>query len=198
MDPDCRRRRSRPSLGEEYHILEKVNDGNSCTEEGSGDHEEESDVSFFGEEDSVKDEEASGVCSYVGEDSDVLPSACLDVCARQLRKSRPLAANCGVTECENRGSRRLFPFLREKARDFLEVEFFAFCLLPAGGEQHLPVETDVGHVVVALLNDPEEGVELVSGVSEEGDLASRAFGGRGLESGDDIFQVSTIFHSERG
>jgi hypothetical protein len=51
--------------------------------------------------------------------------------------------------CENRGSQRLFPFLREKARDFLAVESFAFCVLPAGGEQRLRAETGVGHVVVA-------------------------------------------------
>jgi hypothetical protein len=100
--------------------------------------------------------------------------------------------------CENRGSQRLFPFLREKVRDFLAVESFAFCSSPAGGGQHLQLETGVGHVVVALLNDPEEGVELVSGVSEEGDLESRAFGGRGLESGNDIFQVSLVFNFERG
>jgi hypothetical protein len=83
-------------------------------------------------------------------------------------------------------------------RDFLAVESFAFYSLPAGGEQHHQAGTDVGHVVVALLDDPDEGEELVSGVLEEGGLASRVFGGRGLESGDDIFQVSTIFHSERG
>jgi hypothetical protein len=197
MVPECRRHRSKPSLGEENHNPEEANDEYSCIEEDSDDHEEESDVSFFGEEDSVKDEEASGVCSYVGEDSDVLPFAYLGVCARQLRKSRSLAANCGVTECENRGSQRLFPFLREKARDFLEVESFVSCLLPAGGEQHLPVETGVGHVVVAPFVDPDEE-ELVIGVPEEGELVSRIFGCKGLESGDDIFQVSPVFHSARG
>jgi hypothetical protein len=87
--------------------------------------------------------------------------------------------------------------LREKARDFLEVESFVSCLLPAGGEQHLPVETGVGHVVVAPFVDPDEE-ELVIGVPEEGELVSRIFGCKGLESGDDIFQVSPVFHSERG
>jgi hypothetical protein len=55
---------------------------------------------------------ANGDCSCVGEDSDILPSACRDVCAQQLRNSRPLAANCRVMGCETRGSQRLFPFLR--------------------------------------------------------------------------------------
>jgi hypothetical protein len=101
-------------------------------------------------------------------------------------------------ECVNRGSQRIFPFLMEKARNFLVVESFAFVSSHAGGEQHLQAETGVGHVVVALLNDPDEGEELVNGVSEEGESSNRAFAGTGLENGDDIFQASPIFHSERG
>jgi hypothetical protein len=197
MAPECRRHRSRPSLGKK-HNPEEGNGEYSCTEEDSDNHEEESDTSSYDKEDFEKDEKESGGCSCVGEDFDVPPFVYHGVRVQQLRRSRPLAANCGVMGCANRGSQRLFPFLREKVRDFLAVESFAFCSSPAGGGQHLQLETGVGHVVVALLNDPEEGVELVNGVSEEGDLASRAFGGRGLESGDDIFQVSTIFHSERG
>jgi hypothetical protein len=106
-------------------------------------------VSFFGEEDSERGEEANGDRPCVGEDSDLLPSACRDACAQQLRSSRPRAANCGVMGCENRGLQRLFPFLREKARSFLVVESFAFCALPAGGEQRLRAETGACHVVVA-------------------------------------------------
>jgi hypothetical protein len=86
--------------------------------------------------------------------------------------------------------------LREKARDFLAVESSVFCSLPTGGEQHLQVETGVGHVVVALLNDPCEGEEFVS--SEEGESASRVFACKVLESGNDTFKVSPIFRSEHG
>jgi hypothetical protein len=83
-------------------------------------------------------------------------------------------------------------------RDFLAVESFAFYSLPAGGEQHLQAGTDVGHVVVALLDDPDEGEELVNRVSEEGELANRAFDGRGSENGVDLFQACPTFHSEYG
>jgi hypothetical protein len=179
MVPECRRHRSKPSLGEENHNPEEANDEYSCIEEDSDDHEEESDVSFFDGEGSEKDEEESDGCSYVEQDSDMLPSACLDVWVRQLRKSRPPTANCGVMECANRGSQRLFPFLRVKVRDF-RVESFVFSSSPAGGEQHLRVETGVGHVVVALVSDPGEREELASCVSEEEQSASRAFAGTGL------------------
>jgi hypothetical protein len=93
----------------------------------------------------------------------MLPSAYRDVRVQQLQKSRPPAANRGV------------------------MEAFVFSSSPAGGEQHLRVETGVGHVVVALVNDPGEG-----------ESVNRAFVDTGLESGGDIFQASPIFRFERG
>jgi hypothetical protein len=76
-------------------------------------------------------------------------------------------------ECANREWQRLFPIV--------------FSSSPAGGEQQLHIGTGVGHVVVALVNDPEEGEE----------LASCVFVDTGLENGDDLFQASPTFCFER-
>jgi hypothetical protein len=82
--------------------------------------------------------------------------------------------------------------------DFWVVESFVFCSSLAGGEQHLQVGASVGHVVVVLLNDPDEGEELASCVSKEEESVNRSFAGTSLENNNDIFAASLIFHSESG